>query len=93
MSCESEVVCLWKVRAFLSCARFYTKKSGQGLTFFNAEVIEEAREKLRSTELTPLTAERFLVWKANKLKRKQEEVCFFCLGTVWGWESRHIPFV
>lgn len=35
------------------------------------ELIEEQRAKLRFTELTPLTAERFLEWKAKKLKIKQ----------------------
>jgi hypothetical protein len=36
------------------------------------ELIEEQRAKLKSSELTPLTAERFLEWKAKKLKIKQD---------------------
>ena len=36
------------------------------------ELIEEQRAKLRFAELTPLTAERFLEWKAKKLKAKQD---------------------
>lgn len=36
------------------------------------ELIEEQRAKLKFSELTPLTAERFLEWKAKKLKAKQE---------------------
>lgn len=36
------------------------------------ELIEEQRAKLKFAELTPLTAERFLEWKAKKLKAKQD---------------------
>ena len=35
-------------------------------------MIEEARAKLKSAELTPVTAERFLAWKAEKIKKKQD---------------------
>lgn len=36
------------------------------------ELIEEQRAKLKFSELTPVTAERFLEWKAKKLKAKQD---------------------
>ena len=36
------------------------------------ELIEEARAKLKSSELTPVTRERFLAWKEAKLKAKRD---------------------
>lgn len=36
------------------------------------ELIEEQRAKLKASELTPITEERFLAWKAKKLKAKQD---------------------
>ena len=64
MSCASGEACRWKVSLDL-----HRGCRGEELTI-RAEVIEEARAKLKSTELTPVTAERFLAWKADKIKKK-----------------------